>query len=62
MEINGAETVQEKHLRGLRAFGEEYVTRRNIIVSRDKKPRRIGNILVLPWQHFLEQLWEEKIL
>jgi len=55
--------VNSNHLKGIRAFNEEYMTKRSIIVSLDSRARKIeANIEVLPWQIFLEQLWEGKII
>jgi hypothetical protein len=29
------------------------------LVSREATPRKIGAILILPWQEFLERLWSD---
>jgi hypothetical protein len=51
------------HLRGLVAFGDEYKTRRRILVTRDPKPRLYEDkIEILPWRNFLEDLWSAKIM
>ena len=57
IEVKGVGEVSSKHLKGLKAFQEEYKPKHAIIVSCDRSPRRIGNILILPWQKFLAQLW-----
>ncbi len=62
LEVKGISEVQPRHLGGLRAFNEEYRCEKTMVVSLDKKPRRIGNIHILPWDHFLKALWEGKII
>ncbi len=57
IEVKGTNEVKPNHCRGINAFCEEYTTKHNIIVSLDKRPRKIGNIDVLPWKKFLEKLW-----
>ncbi|TFH48123.1 MAG: AAA family ATPase, partial [Bacteroidia bacterium] len=33
-----------------------------ILVSNDPSPRKVGDIMILPWKHFLEQLWAGEII
>lgn len=62
LEVKGVEEVQIHHLRGLKAFYEEYQPKRSIIVSLDRKPRLSNKIEILPVQKFLKDLWENRIL
>lgn len=62
IEVKGSKLAQNKHLKGLNAFGEEYTVRKSILVSLDASPRLIGDIRILPWQMFLEELWAGKII
>lgn len=63
IKVKGVNQVTGDHLKGLKAFQEEYTTKKNIIVSLDTKPRQLDNgILVLPWQHFLKKLWGGEII
>jgi hypothetical protein len=63
IEIKGTDRVQDQHLKGLRAFKDEYKTTRCIAVSRDARPRKTSDgIEVLPWAVFLESLWTGKIM
>lgn len=62
VEVKGADVVRPHHARGLAAFSEEYKTRRKIVVSLDTRPRQMGDIDVLPWKDFLDQLWGGKII
>ena len=58
VEVKAVEQVAEHHLRGLRAFMEEYRPKRAIVVSLDPRPRKIGAITVMPWKLFLTELWD----
>ncbi|MDD5066828.1 MAG: AAA family ATPase [bacterium] len=62
VEVKASAFINENHLRGMKAFQEEYPARHYLIVSLDPKPRRIKNIEVLPWPVFLERLWSGRII
>lgn len=62
IEVKSTDMVNPRHLKGLKSFAEEYKVRRSIVVSTDPYPRKIGNIEILPWKVFLEQLWEGGVL
>jgi predicted AAA+ superfamily ATPase len=62
LEIKSTDNIQSKHLKGLKAFNEEYQTKHSIIVSLDPYPRKIETISVLPWKVFLAKLWDGEIL
>lgn len=62
IEIKSTGRVTDKHMRGLRAFKEEHPALA-ILVSRDPRPRQThDDILILPWQEFLERLWAGEII
>jgi predicted AAA+ superfamily ATPase len=62
VEVKATNNVNPRHVRGLSAFAEEYNVKKQIVVSTDPHPRKIGNILILPWQDFLHQLWSGEIM
>ena len=62
VEVKGGGQVAPHHLKGLKAFREEYQTRQAIVVSLDPKPRIIDGISILPWADFLTELWGSRIL
>lgn len=63
IEAKGTSITQPQHLKGLAAFGEEYRSRRRILVSCDPQPRSVmAKIEILPWKIFLEDLWSGKII
>jgi len=62
VEVKGTDRVTNRHLKGIRAFKEEYQARSNIVVSMDTTPRKTEDgIEILPWQVFLERLWNNEI-
>ena len=62
LEVKSTEIVNERHLKGLKAFSEEYNVKRAIVVSNDPFPRSLGDIQVLPWKMFLDELWNGEIV
>lgn len=58
VETKSTEFAHARHLRGLINFAEEYEVKKLILVSNDPTPRKIGNIFILPWRIFLDQLWD----
>lgn len=61
IEIKSSEEVQSHHLKGLRAFSEEFPDARLIVVSLDKRPRLVNGIEIYPATEFLAMLWEGKL-
>lgn len=59
IEIKSVDEVQARHLKGLKAFGEEHPQSRRIIVSLDRLNRRMGDIECIYILDFFEQLWFE---
>lgn len=63
IEVKSTDNVQMRHLKGLKAFQEEYNVGKKIVVSLDTMPRLLEqDIQSLPWQMFLNKLWEGKII
>lgn len=62
VEIKSCAEVQSRHLRGLKAFGEEHPEARLIIVSLDINPRMMSGVEVWPAVQFLQKLWSGKII
>ena len=60
IEVKASSLAGEKHMKGLKALSEEIPLKQKIIVSTDKEPRKIGDILVLPVTHFLDYLWNDQ--
>lgn len=62
IEVKSTEQVNNRHLRGLKSFAEDYEVKSLILVSNDPFPRRIGNIEAMPWEMFLNKLWDGDII
>lgn len=62
IEIKSAREIHNHHLKGLKAFGEEYPGARKILVSNEKYARRVNDIELIPIHTFLEQLWNGSII
>lgn len=62
VEVKGVDMADNRHIKGLKAFNEEYKVKELILVTLDKNPRKMGNVLVLPWKVFLQKLWAGEII
>lgn len=63
IEVKSTATVQNQHLRGIRAFKEEHLSRRYIVTSMDREPRKTSDdIEIMPWKYFLNNLWDGNLL
>lgn len=62
IEVKASDKISEKHLRGLYAFMEEYKVKQAILVCTEPLPRLHKGIRILPWQFFLQQLWEGELI
>jgi predicted AAA+ superfamily ATPase len=58
VEVKAKDNVSPQDLRSLRALGEENVVKRAICVSLEPRPRKVGDISVLPLNSFLRALWD----
>lgn len=61
IEIKSTDEVQSRHTKGLKAFLEDFPEARPIIVSRDRHPRTLNGIEILPVLDFLRMLWNGEI-
>ena len=57
IEIKSAEEVMSRHLKGLKAFGEEYPQSRRIVVSLDRFTRKMGDVECMYVKDFFAMLW-----
>lgn len=62
VEVKATDNIQTRHLKGLKAFAEEYTVKKQIVVSTDPVERLVGGISVMPWQVFLQRLWDGSII
>ena len=63
IEIKGSKPAHDGYFRGLRALQDDFKTVKAILVCLESEPRRTADgIEIMPWQHFLEQLWNGSII
>ena len=62
IEVKGTDYVDNREMRSLAAFIDEYAPQKAFIVCNEKVERLHGQIRVLPWRKFLEDLWGGRIV
>lgn len=62
IEVKGQSSVDNRNLRPLKAFMEEYATKEALVVCNEKEERVVGKIRLMPWRTFLEELWGGRII
>jgi len=58
VEAKAKRNVGESDIRSLRAVAEEKKFKRYLCVSLEPRRRTVGNITILPYADFLEELWD----
>ena len=61
IEIKSSANVVSSHLKGLKAFKEEYPDCKLIVVSLEERPRLFNDVEVWPAKEFLSRLWNGKL-
>ena len=62
IEVKGSSRVEQRDLRPMMAFTEEYAPKKSLLVCNEREERVQGRIRIIPWRRFLEDLWEGKII
>lgn len=62
VEVKGSNRIDNRDLYGLKAFGEDNNPKKSIIVCNEQSERLVRNIHIMPWRHFLKQLWNNEII
>ncbi|MBU1186304.1 MAG: AAA family ATPase [Acidobacteria bacterium] len=62
VEIKGTGHVDNRDMRGLAAFIDEYSPQKALVVCNEKTERLHGGIRIYPWRKFLNDLWEGRII
>jgi len=57
-EVKAKENLSPQNIKSLRALAEEHKFKRYLCVSLESRPRQLAEITVLPFQNFLEALWD----
>lgn len=62
IEVRATRVVSNRDFKGLRALAEEGVFKKFHLVSHDKMNSRRDQFVVVHWQTFLDDLWNDKLL
>lgn len=62
LEVKGSSRVEQRDLRSLKAFIEEYSPKKALLICNEREERVQGRIRIMPWRRFLEDLWDGKII
>lgn len=62
LETKGTTRVDNRDLRSLKSFIQEYSPRKAVVVCNEKEERLHGQIQIMPWRNFLKALWSGKII
>ncbi len=62
LEVKGQSSVDNRYLRPLKAFIEEFAAKKALVVCNEQEERVVGKIRVMPWRTFLEELWNGQII
>lgn len=63
IEVKGSARLRPSDLRSIRAYADEHRPHQAVVVCNERDARRTSDgIWILPWEHFLEQLWSDAIV
>lgn len=62
VEVKGSRRVDNKDIRSLAAFIDEFKPKRARLVCGEKEERLHGKIRIFPWQRSLDLLWAGKVI
>jgi uncharacterized protein len=62
IEVKAKKKVSPDDLKSLKALAEEKKFKQYLCVSLERVPRKVGDIVILPYCDFLEQLWNKNFL
>jgi predicted AAA+ superfamily ATPase len=62
IEVKASQKLSKDDFKGLKYLNEEGVFQNLLLVSQDPISTRHGQILAIPWQKFLSELWQHKFV
>jgi predicted AAA+ superfamily ATPase len=62
IEVKATQRISRNDSKGLKYLKEEGVFKNFILVSQDPVSSLTDDILTIPWQKFLSDLWEDKFI
>lgn len=60
IEVKASKNISVQDLKNLKALREEKILKHYLLVCLEEEPRTVGNIKILPWQKFIEDVWAGK--
>ena len=62
IEVKGSDRVDNRELRPLKAFVQEFSPKLALVVCNEREERIVDQICIVPWRQFLADLWEGRII
>ena len=62
IEVKGAQRVENRDLRPMITFTEQYSPRKSLVVCNERTERVHRGVNILPWRRFLQLLWQGRII
>jgi uncharacterized protein len=62
IEVKSTNNAQPRHVKGLNRFAEEYKVKKQVLITNDPIQRKMGEVMIMPWQFFLNQLWAGELI
>ena len=62
IEVKGTDRVDNKDIRSIKLFSNDFSPKKSIIVCNERVERKIDSILIMPFRKFLSDLWDGEII
>lgn len=62
IEVKGSRHIDQTDLKGLKAFEEDFKLARKFVVCNERFSRLLGDVNVMPYPQFCEQLWSGRVI
>ena len=62
IEVKGKEYIDNKDVKPLKAFIDEYKPKKSFLICNEKRKRVYNNITIIPCREFLQDLWDNTII
>lgn len=62
IEVKGTARVDDRDLRALSLFREVHRPRLSVVVCNEPEERLVGEVRIMPWRRFFEELWNGRIM
>ncbi len=62
IEVKGQARIEGRDLRSIAAFIQEHSPRQALVVCNEQAERVVGDVRIVPWRRFLDELWSGAII